>query len=90
MAITANNTTVSFHDGETICTLHSTVIARLKNGTVTLNSGGWLTVTTKKRMNEFLREYDIPASVYQKRGTWYLQRQGLDDTPYADGMSFEV
>jgi len=60
--------------------LHKTDILMLHpNGDVHLNSGGWRTVTTKARMNEFLlRGYFVS----QTRGQWYL-----NDVPYRDGMS---
>lgn len=51
-------------DGETRVRLHSTdVVTTHKNGTVTLNNGGWNTVTTRDRINRF-----SPFRVYTSKG----------------------
>lgn len=40
---------------------------------VTLNTGGWKSVTTKTRMNQFSAEFCNNAfSVYQKKGQWFV------------------
>lgn len=54
------------------------IVTYHSNGDVTLNTGGWLTVTTKQRMNNY-----APVRIYSHRGVWYV---GNDDTLYADGM----
>ncbi len=47
---------------------HNTVVVEIRNdGTYRLNSGGWRTVTTKSRINEY-----SPVNVYQKHFEWYL------------------
>jgi uncharacterized protein (DUF2345 family) len=69
--------------------LHSTYIVRFyQTGRITLHTGGYYTVTTKDRINQF-----ISGKVYQKAHQWYLVRNrgelGLDwDNPrdFADGM----
>lgn len=51
--------------------LHNTyIITWYVNGRIELNSGGWLTVTTKARMNEFLSGYSISKS----KGVWYVDQ----------------
>jgi hypothetical protein len=48
--------------------LHSTRVVTIHaDGTYTLGTGGWSTVTTKARINEY-----GPARVYSDRGTWYV------------------
>lgn len=48
--------------------LHSTHIVRFyEDGRVTLHTGGWQTVTTKDRLNEF-----ITSRIYQKNHNWYV------------------
>jgi hypothetical protein len=48
--------------------LHNTYIVRFHyNGKVTLHTGGYHTVTTKERMNQF-----IYGRVYQKAYDWYF------------------
>jgi len=68
---------VRFHDGRTIVRLHSTDIVDVdtKDNTITLNTGGWNTVTTKERMNAVLRAVNSPYHVYQRDFQWYVQMQ---------------
>lgn len=52
---------------------HSTEVVRVAaDGTVTLNTGGWRTVTTKARMNQAANEFGLPYSVYQEKGDWFV------------------
>ena len=55
--------------------LHNTVIVRIMpDNRYRLNSGGWRTVTTKKRINEYL-----PENVYlfESKHEWYLRLNGI-------------
>ena len=76
----ANNTYLVRIDDNTIgVRLHSTyVVTYHTDGRIVLNSGGWQTVTTKQRMNEY-----SPLRVTQTKGVWYANGQ-----PYADGITF--
>lgn len=58
--------------------LHDTDVVTLhKDGSVTLDSGGWKTVTTKTRMNEYSRIYWGHAySVFSDKGVWKLTTGG--------------
>jgi hypothetical protein len=86
--------------GAVCCTYHRTMVAKalaLATGTtVTLDSGGYRTVTTKVRMNEFAAQFcDGAYSVYQTRGRWYVNLGKWDDPQartlaFEDGMSFVV
>lgn len=50
--------------------LHSTYVVTLApDGSVTLNSGGWLTLTTKDRINSYL---PYGWGLYQDEKVWYL------------------
>ena len=49
---------------------------------VVLNSGGWLTPTTKRRMNEASDEFGLGFKVYSKAKQWYV------DTPYDGTIQF--
>ena len=67
--------------------LHNTDIVTIhRDDTYTLNSGGWQTVTTKARINEF-----SPARLGQDMGIWYLYvGQGAgwskERVPFHDGI----
>lgn len=47
-----------------------------------LNNGGWFSMTTKKRLNQF-----TPFSIFQTKGQWYVS-MGSDMPPmeYYNGM----
>ena len=63
-------------DGSVAIELHGTnVVVIYPDDSVMLNSGGWRTHTTKKRINQY-----SPVKVYQKDYEWYLD----DDTPFED------
>jgi hypothetical protein len=78
--------------------LHKTVVVDFHaNGDVVLDSGGWLTVTTKDRQNQALGRYSYYGGlcwgVYSDRGIWYVHKMkhghydGGENFPYADGIT---
>lgn len=68
--IVGNNTRLHRHPGDVVSLrLHSTDVVTWEPGnTVTVNSGGWRTLTTKDRINSAL-----PSGfrLHQNRGLWY-------------------
>jgi hypothetical protein len=66
------------YDGSVAIELHGTkVVVFSPNGMVKLNSGGYQTHTTKKRINQY-----SPVKVYQKNFEWFLS----DGTPFEDNI----
>jgi len=67
----ANNTYLERReDGSIVVRLHATdVVTVYRDDTCMLNTGGWLTVTTKDRMNTY-----GPVSVHSVKGIWYVAR----------------
>ena len=57
--------------------LHDTEVVIHYKDRIVLDSGGWKTVTTKSRMNEY-----TPFNVFQKQKVWYV-----DGTPFEDGIT---
>lgn len=56
---------------------HNTIVIRIhRDGSYTLNSGGYRTVTTKKRLNLY-----GPVRVSQRAFEWFA-----GDVPFTDGM----
>jgi hypothetical protein len=82
-----NNTYLEVRDANTIAVkLHATdVVTYRSDGSVTLNSGGWRTVTTKDRLNKY-----SPVRIWTERGVWYVSAHGGWDKlqTYQDGMSY--
>lgn len=63
-------------DGSVVITLHATAIVQLfADGSAIVNSGGWRTHTTKKRINQF-----SPVRVYQRKYDWFFE----NGTPFED------
>ena len=72
--------------GDTIALrYHSTdVVTYHPDGSLTLDSNGWRTVTTKERMN-----WALPRGLHlrQDKGVWFVGASWFDNgTPFADGM----
>jgi len=79
-----NNTYLERRDGDRIALrLHAIdVLTFAPDGTVTLDTGGWRTVTTKDRIN-----YLDGIRVYSDRGRWFVTIPELRETlPYFDGI----
>jgi len=86
---THNTLRYELSDGSVCYQLHDTVVVQIfSDGKFKLDSGGWRTVTTKARMNEFMPS---AFNLHQERGVWYLMRGYWNDpdrerVSYYDGM----
>ena len=80
-------TTVRSEDESTIVRYHDTDIVKftkrmepfrhisgpeLPVTTVELDTGGWWSATTKKRMNEVSAHYKLGFQVFQRKGKWFV------------------
>jgi len=63
---------------------HYTDIVTWSPGQVTINSGGWQTTTTKRRMNNWLPQV---IRVWQTDWVWNVHINGLI-IPFKDGITF--
>lgn len=81
-----NNTYAERRDDDAIAIrLHTTdVLTFYRDGRVTYDTGEWMTVTTKARMNTY-----GPAIVGSDRGVW-TARYGGRDYAYADGLTVDM
>src|SRR5882724_5207541 len=78
-------------DGTVSVRYHRTDVATLHpDGSVTLRTDGWRTVTTKRRINQALRYFGIPAVVYQHRHEWHVAASGGAGTEFEDGILIRV
>lgn len=87
----ANNTYCQRReDGSIAIKLHATdVVTYHADGTVTLNSGGYETVTTKDRFNNF---GPSGIAVYSDKGRWTVYRLPYstnESAPFVSGMRFD-
>lgn len=68
-------------DGSVGIMLHSTYVVKIHpDNTYTLNSGGWQTLTTKDRINQY-----SPVRVYQRKYEWFVKINGKE-YPFMEGM----
>mgnify|MGYP005828582813 FL=1 len=83
----ANNTYLTVReDGGFGIKLHDTEVVIHYPDRVVLDSGGWLTVTTKARMNEF-----TDLSIYQDNYQWFVDGIVSNASiPFADGMTIQL
>ena len=79
----ANNTRVQVKEnGDVAVRLHSTdVVTYHPDGSVTLNSGGWRTYTTKDRINSL-----SPVRVWSEGGLWEVHTD-TDSARFFDGIT---
>ena len=69
--------------------LHDTYVVKLHDdGSTSLDSGGWHTMTTKDRINAYI---EWPLVVTSDRGRWYLARGWTDKIHrFFDGIRFDA
>lgn len=65
-------TKVDVRGGGGDVTYHDTRVVYRNDEAITLDTGGWWTVTTKRRMNQASRSFGLGFSVFAKRGRWYV------------------
>ena len=70
-------------------TYQQTNIVSWNKGKITLRSGGWETVTTKKKINQASIQFCLGFSVWQKNYAWFVDLPSGDTVPFVDGMTFE-
>jgi hypothetical protein len=73
------------NDNVLMVTYHNTIVVKVSDDEIVLNSGGWQTSTTKRRMNQASLQYNLGFSVYQSDFCWYVSYNG-DIIPFKDNM----
>ena len=79
------NNTIEYwkEDGSRVIRLHHTDILTFNpDNTITFNTDGWETISTKSRMNE----YQNKVNIYQKNHKWYVSTKD-GDMEYHDGIT---
>lgn len=83
-----NNTYLVRHGDTIALQLHATYVVIYEPDKIRLETGGWLTVTTKDRIN-----HGLPSgwSITSEKGTWYLREGGWSNARtvvrYTDGIT---
>jgi hypothetical protein len=65
-------TVVLADDGKTKVVYYETAVVTFDNDTIILDTGGWETRSTKTRMNQASRQFDLGYQVRQVRGKWVI------------------
>jgi hypothetical protein len=81
-------TAIFSDDHYTMVVYHSTAIIKWNNEEIILNSGGWQSATTKKKMNQASLQFNLGFSVYQKDFSWLVDYDN-QTVPFVDNMKLE-
>lgn len=76
-------THIGTENGDTVIRYHDTDVVRFNGAIITLNTGGYKTVTTKRRMNQASEQFSLGYAVFQRGGDWFVDFQGKT-YPFAD------
>ena len=83
--ISRYQTTVTQDNTGVVVFYRRTCIVRYYNGqkplagayyaqpTIVLRTGGWKSVTTKRKMNQAANEFNLPFQVWQHKGQWWVR-----------------
>jgi len=83
---TENNTSIRLENNRIIVKFHFTDIGIISgDDTIQLFTGGYLTFTTKDRLNKIIDH--LPFRIYQKKGVWYLWNYKTKQYIYQDGLT---
>jgi hypothetical protein len=89
--------------GGSVTYINTKIVHWDSNKTVTLNSGGWRTVTTKRKMVQASNQFGLGYTVFQRDHEWYItvfgvSPEGYDSAssehgaitfPFYDGITFQ-
>lgn len=89
-------TVVTTNDkGETNVTYHETNVVTFDAKQITLRTGGWDSVTTRRKMNQASNQFGLGFGVYRESGKSFVRLPGQSwhevaakPVPLTDGMSF--
>lgn len=75
-------------EGFTNVVYHSTAVVRFSQSKdrIILNSGGYLTNTTKTRMNQSSNQFRLGFSVFQRNFDWFVKNALGEVIPFTDNM----
>lgn len=82
-------TSIFQHDGCTVVQYHGTIVVSFDSDTVTLNSNGWQTATTKLRMNQASNQFGLGYKVSQKDFGWFVTLPSGEVVDFEDNMTFD-
>jgi len=69
--------------GQTRVVYHNTPVVSFNQKLIVLNHGGWMTHTTKARMNQASNQLGLGYCVYQKDFGWFVRFKG-ENIPFEE------
>jgi len=60
-------------DTEVTVEYRGTPVVTFNSSVIVLNTGGWYSATTSRRMNEVAREYELEYRVFRRVGRYYCE-----------------
>tara|TARA_R110000796_G_C14431114_1_gene421165 strand:- start:266 stop:550 length:285 start_codon:yes stop_codon:yes gene_type:complete len=66
-----------------------TPIVEWNEDTITLKSGGWESVTTKRKMNQSALQFGLGFGVYQRNYAWFVDTPTGETLNFVDGMELQ-
>ena len=77
------------HCADLVCiTYHRTQIVAFDNRNVTLRTGGWDSVTTRRKMNQAANQFGLGYAVFRDNGESYVRTPGGAVVPLTDNLTF--
>lgn len=70
-------TSIRTENGFTIVRYHNTDVVKYTSGLIALDTGGYFTATTKRRMNEASVTFGLHYHVYQAKRAWFCSYRGF-------------
>jgi len=75
--------------GDLVCvTYHKTQIVAFDSRNITLRTGGWDTVTTRRKMNQSANQFGLGFAVYRDNGESMVRLPTGAIVPLTDNMTF--
>lgn len=81
-------TTITNADERTIITYHRTAIVEFDGDTITLRTGGWDSVTTRRKMNQAAAQFGLHYSVFRDKGESLIRQPDGAVVPLHNNQSF--
>ena len=77
-------TVIGYENGLNYVQYHATKVVQWNASKIILNSNGWHTATTKLRMNQASRQFDLDFVVSQRDFEWSVTTPNGDVVPFVD------
>lgn len=81
-------TTIAQAGDLTAVTYHKTQIVAFDSRNIVLRTGGWDSVTTRRKMNQAARQFGLNYGVYRDKGESYVRTPAGAVVPLTDEVVF--